>query len=761
MQERPDNAIIPADPRSDVVVYGPSSYAPFPPAPATQPNILHIIHASLRGRYPIVIVLALIATAAGGIAGYRLGYPMYESKALISVSARIPKLLYETEQPGMTPMFTSFVNTQAIKLQHDRVINRAVNSEEWRELGRTNLPEDVTRFRRSLNVKLSREAPELINVSFTDREARAAKVGLEQVLKAYQEIFGTGDKQVESFQLGELGNRQRNAQARIATLRNEIRSEAAEVGTDDLTQLHGMRLTRLIELERTISEIEMAIVEREPGEGSAAGVAAIPAEATPEQIAAVDRTMESLLADKRRFEAMIKSMTAQGVGESHPSLKEARTELKIRNDLIEDHARVWNATPRPAAEGAPIGVGESLEQLKSRRERMRAQAEAWRDELLKLYNKKEAIESKQREITEIQAELAAINRRIDEINERSKIEEAIGRIEIIPPENVPSAPTVDPRKKYAALGGGLGGAVVVGLAFLIGLIDRRCRYSDEVNQTVEGKLIACLPVMARSTDEEDALAAVHSLHRVRAQMQIIAADRRTIAITSANAGDGKTSLALSLGISFAGVGHRTLLIDLDIVGHGLSSRMRMCQGRGILDALNAGTPEGFARPTHVHNLFVLPVGDDVDASPASLRREEVQALLRAAAASYDTVLIDTGPLLGSLEANFVCSSADAVVLVIGRGQSRALVRRTIQHIHDIGATLLGVVFNRARDQDFRSSSVSASFRSVRNTTRPPAAGSGKAPDVSIDPLADAVFVDAQSYRDSHADDPDAAVPTAS
>jgi Mrp family chromosome partitioning ATPase len=77
-------------------------------------------------------------------------------------------------------------------------------------------------------------------------------------------------------------------------------------------------------------------------------------------------------------------------------------------------------------------------------------------------------------------------------------------------------------------------------------------------------------------------------------------------------------------------------------------------------------------------------------SPAALRR-----LLVSARGQFDAILIDTGPVPGSLEASVVVPQADGVVLVVSRGEHRPSVTRSMEHLQTIGATPVGVVFNRA------------------------------------------------------------------
>jgi len=76
------------------------------------------------------------------------------------------------------------------------------------------------------------------------------------------------------------------------------------------------------------------------------------------------------------------------------------------------------------------------------------------------------------------------------------------------------------------------------------------------------------------------------------------------------------------------------------------------------------------------------------------------------------VLIDTGPILGSIEASLVTAAADAVILTVARGQQRPMVERSLGHLAAIGARFAGVVFNRAQARDFARSISGISLRSI-------------------------------------------------
>jgi capsular exopolysaccharide synthesis family protein len=189
-------------------------------------------------------------------------------------------------------------------------------------------------------------------------------------------------------------------------------------------------------------------------------------------------------------------------------------------------------------------------------------------------------------------------------------------------------------------------------------------------------------------------------------------ERNVFAVTSASPGDGKTSLTLALGLSFAASGSRTLLIDCDLVGAGLTARLDMAGPDGVLEAMTNRDLLPYIRQTDIADLSMLPVGQAQAHhagmfSPAALRR-----LLNEAKKHFEIVLIDSGPVLGSIEATPVCAASDGVILTVSRGQQRPLVEKAIQHLASIGARFAGVVFNRAQARDFARSISGISLRSI-------------------------------------------------
>jgi Mrp family chromosome partitioning ATPase len=317
-------------------------------------------------------------------------------------------------------------------------------------------------------------------------------------------------------------------------------------------------------------------------------------------------------------------------------------------------------------------------------------------------------------------------------------------MEIVSYPGQATEPLIDRRTQLAVLGFLVGALMPACIMVLLGLIDGRYRFSDEAHTDLAGiPLLGILPNLPDLlTDPVQAATAAHCVHQIRTILQITGhgTERRCFAVTSAAPGDGKTSLTLALGLSFAASGSRTLLIDGDLVGGGLTARLNVTSEHGVLEAMAAQDILPFIRNTDVASLSLLPLGQSMGSYTGTISPAAVKGLVNAARAHFEIILIDTGPILGSIEASPVAVAADGVVLCVPRGQQRQMLDRALAHLHAIGARLAGVVFNRAEAHDFG--------RSTRRLGGPTSGnGNGRHRTEPIGPVARAV---ASSVRSASA-----------
>lgn len=725
-----------------------------------QQSLPKVVHRLLRGRYPIAIALALIGGIGGAVGGYFLQSPKYKCDGQVEVQPTIPKILYQTEQSSVSPMFSNFLNTQVSLLQQDRVIRRAMDSEDWRALGRGRGPEDEADFRKSLKVATIPNTF-LINVSFTDGESRATLVAVREVINAYKTLFGHREEEnVTSTRLSTLKSLQKQYESDRKDLRTQVLSKSSEFESDDLTRLQDHYLTQLLAVDSRAAEAKAQLTQLGidpdkfalPTAGSAnpGSPAATPA-LTAEQIAVSDKNMAALLDQQSTLKRRLASNRARGFGDQHPAIIMDQTDLAaIDASIAEIVDRYKDPAAAPTSPTTMIAAGPPRpDQLVVQFRLLQTQAKQLRDRTSLISTRRIEIDGLNRDIQALDTKLADVNRRLDEINVESNMRDTVGRIDTQLPEAAPGTPNVDPRNKMAAFGLFLGGGLPIAVMLLIGLIDRRFRFADQARDASHAApLLGILPELPQGGgDPERSAAAVHCVHHIRSLLQMTKRDHKVIAVTSPAASDGKTSLALSLAMSFTASGSRTLLVDFDLIGCGLTSRLNAKCDEGLGHALLHASGNGHAVPTGVPGLDLLPAGRDDARLISRLSRSAFKTVIDEYRDKYDSIIVDTGPAMGSLEANIAATTADGVVLVVGRGQHGDRVQEVLRHLDQLGASMLGMVFNRAHATDFARSTMSKSIRSVRTQDAPhrsSAAGESSAATIApSDPLARSVVSDIQ------------------
>jgi len=217
-------------------------------------------------------------------------------------------------------------------------------------------------------------------------------------------------------------------------------------------------------------------------------------------------------------------------------------------------------------------------------------------------------------------------------------------------------------------------------------------------------------------DVEDAAKAAQCVHQIRVMLQGLSEQPCNVyLVSSTSAQEGKTSLCVALGLAFAASGARTLLIDADLVGRGLTRSLRAEGVAGLREALATGKLSIRKRSD---GLSVLTAGDSDATDACKVSGAGMRRLLAEARKHFDTILVDSGPILGSVEAAVVAREVDGVIFAIARGQDPAPVEQALAHLDSIGATVFGTVFNRAEVKDFHRSFQSSSFRPKLNAQRP-------------------------------------------
>jgi capsular exopolysaccharide synthesis family protein len=191
---------------------------------------------------------------------------------------------------------------------------------------------------------------------------------------------------------------------------------------------------------------------------------------------------------------------------------------------------------------------------------------------------------------------------------------------------------------------------------------------------------------------------------------------KTLVVTSAAPGEGKTLTSANLAVTFAYDGLRVLLIDCDIRRPRLHGLFEVPRSPGLMELLaprngtdpvhslafeadSGRTDSGriiseVLRPTNVRGLSLLTCGALPTNPSGLLSGVRMRLLLQELAKSFDLVILDTPPVLATADAGILASLADGVLLVVRAGQTdRVAAKRAHQQLVNVGATVVGTVLN--------------------------------------------------------------------
>lgn len=727
-----------------------------PPDAGAQGGDLQKLHQLLRGRYIIAILLALLLGGAGIWAGLRFGYKTYQSTGLITIT---PIHLFPSQDNSQS--IEQFMLAQAAKFKSQRVMDAALDDPEWHARQVTRSDAFEAAFAKELEVT---QQGQMLRVTFTDRDPAAAAIAVQTTMQAFKKIFESEQRASGVLTQDQWNQARNDLNYKLTAIQAQIDEKADIYGAEGVEVRRDIKLQELREVESGITSLDMIQVQLAAApEPKAVGPTTEPATNVPvDEIARVDTLIANLLNRRTLLKQEIAELSAGGALGKLPKLERTKALLASVEDEIGKRADDWRATHLKAS-GAPVvatanGSTQTLTpaELKAKSDYLHQRQKSLQDELKKLSDQIGAISKLRIQKDRIQKDLNTAEEEL----QQDEIEKTKWRVDVSDADR-PLGSFRDTRITFAGAGG-LGGMIGgFGLVLLMGLMDRRVRDSrDAAGQFPSGPVLGILPQLPEDlADPEQAASAAHCVHEVRTLLQIWGRgqNHQVFGVTSSAAGSGKTSLTLALGVSFATAKFKTLLIDCDLVGGGLSSRvdaiirrkigdvltrdgyiseqqlqeaLKLAHGSGqrlgeilielgyltaedlgaamanqeeqpvgLLDALAGESVEDCVAETGIPGLWVLPLGRATARDAGTLSPDSLHRVIEAARDRFDIVLVDTGPVPGSLEASMTASQVDALVLTVARGDKSPDVQRSLAHLRSLGTRVAGLVFNRAQKQD--------------------------------------------------------------
>lgn len=292
-------------------------------------------------------------------------------------------------------------------------------------------------------------------------------------------------------------------------------------------------------------------------------------------------------------------------------------------------------------------------------------------------------------------------------------EVTVGRI--IEPADQPFSPVSPNHAVNGAFGLVAGLAIGIGLAFLRDRLSERLRSPEGVEAYLEAPVLGAIPRVPAWRRRKEAFlvsavqwrspaAEAYRILRTNVLSAASAVDVKSIVVTSAYSGEGKSATVANLGVVLARAGKDVTLVSADLRRPRLHEFFNREEHMGLVDLLAGRTTlrqalQEVAVPTHgfdnsMASLRLLSSGN-VEEDPGELLTSTTMAgVLAELEKLSDIVLIDVPPVLPITDALVVAEVTKHVLLVIGpEASTRPAITSAREQLDRVGARILGGVLN--------------------------------------------------------------------
>ena len=417
-------------------------------------------------------------------------------------------------------------------------------------------------------------------------------------------------------------------------------------------------------------------------------------ESLPEVI--TSSSIQSLRAKLIGLEGQLSDLS-QRYGPGHRSIAPVEAEIKsLRQQLMAEMRTVLN------------GVSNELETLRAQEEALKHQLDAAGNEVGRLSNGALTIRQLSTQLEANRDLYESLLKRHTETVALRDNQQPDTRV--ISDAQIPLSPTFPKKTRTLAL------ATVGSIAFaffVIFLAERfRNRFDrgEDIAQQLRLQVIAIpdlprlwrmMAMKPRHFIEREPLSEFGSaFQRLRALLALGNSRRMPsiVLVTSTVAGEGKTTVAVCLGIASVSSGQRVIIVDCDFLQPSVHNVMGIDNGAGLSEVLiGTSVLEDVVRVISP-SMAVLPSGNVRRGGIDLLNSSRMAMLLRTLQGNFDLVILDSAPVMRLSDPLILGSFADKTLLVTRRDwTTQNNAAEVASQLMLYGADIAAVIFNRSND----------------------------------------------------------------
>ena len=171
---------------------------------------------------------------------------------------------------------------------------------------------------------------------------------------------------------------------------------------------------------------------------------------------------------------------------------------------------------------------------------------------------------------------------------------------------------------------------------------------------------------------------------------------KSILVSSAGPGEGKTTTVANLAITYANLGKKTILVDTDLRRPVVHKVFNLDREPGVTNYLSGQTDDyrSLVKNSEIDNLSLMTSGLIPPNPSEMLGSRKMSKFVKLLESDYDMILFDSPPLVAVTDATMISKEIDSIILVIKAGQTdKKAFHHTMANLKNIEAPLDGIVMN--------------------------------------------------------------------
>lgn len=565
----------------------------------------------------------------------------------------------------------------------------------------------------------------IIQVSYTDSDAQRVKFVLDRVAEGYLR-YSQQERQSNLRQGVEFINDQiKKTQNRVDGLQRQLQNFRQQGTLVDPQAKSSQVDAQLAALEQQALEVGRQMAEIQQTYNSLA------AQSGTRAALAASASYQQMLGQLQELERRIAIESVRFLGDD-PTLQALQNQKANLMPLLRDEARRV--------------LGDRLAEIENQIAVLRVRQAAIQNATQYWQQQAQALPIASRQFTDLQRELGvatgSLNRSL-QLREALQVEVAQKTVawQIISPPAQAQIPQTSTLRNLI-LGALTGVLAAVAVAFVLEKLDNTFRSSSDLKKSIKHPVLGMIPyypslydspdwetMFTRSSSSNSSIQFmfVEAFRSLNVRLRRLGSDlpKRSIVISSAQPGDGKSTIALFLAQAAAAMGQRVLLVDADLRSPQISNLLGFDAVPGLSDLIanhldakqllqsiplhslddvmpnsTLGADAQF-QLRHRGRLYVLPSGLLALEPTELLASREMQSLMETWQTKFDLIIYDTPPVLNLADSHLLAAQADGCLLVANIGQTmRSSILEAIETLESANVPVLGIVANGVRGQSY-------------------------------------------------------------